>query len=253
MSNDGVGARPRDWSAPDEFQQRIERDRLDEQVSFLLGESMERSALNLIGAYENVYVRVQYLRSALASRGADLEMKDSEGIPRILNAIAAHSSIAWPHDEFSTMFDRARTVRNKLAHMWWIHAVEGDEPNRVMTVVVPTKQGWKDTTWSTPMYSLQEVRESELERALESLGRMRRYVHALQRMANIFPGMPETPGDHLYSRWMLPLPWWLDDWGPESDHVRADQIRTDRRSGEDLDEDCADERRGRVGEDADCK
>jgi len=113
----------------DEFRRRIERDRLNEQSSFLLDESLECSALNLIGAYENVFVRVQYLRAQQVSRGAGLDLKDQDRPPKVLNRIAKNASIAWPHDEFSTMFDLAHTVRSSLAHMWWIHSIEGERPD----------------------------------------------------------------------------------------------------------------------------
>ncbi|MEH3157378.1 MAG: hypothetical protein PGN29_19535 [Gordonia paraffinivorans] len=217
------------WGWMDEFRRRIERDRLNEAASFVPDAQLERSALNLLGGYENVRVRVQYFRAQLASRGVVLGLKDRDRPPKVLNRIAEVSAIAWPHNEFSAMFYGAHRVRTHLAHMWWIHAVEGERPDRVMTLVVPTDRGWTDTTWSTPMYSLERVTEAEIRTALNSLRRMRAYVHALQRMIKLFGEMPNTPGDHLYRRDWLPLPWWLEEWGTESkDFVRADQIRTDR-------------------------
>lgn len=155
-----------DWTR---IRSQAELHRRNEENSFRLAEYIERSALNVIGAYQNVVDRVQWLKFHQAGPGAVLNERDKDKLPKVLREIAERASIAWPHDEFCSLLATVKQVRNKLAHMSWIHSIEGEFPDRVLTVVIAEQPEWVEDRWSKQPFRREEIRESEIGEAMGAL------------------------------------------------------------------------------------
>ena len=210
-----------------------------EDDSFRAYGSMERQALNVLATWQNVVSRVNWLYFHTAGPGGppNLERK----LPATIRQVAEEQHIRWPHDDWARAVDAVGDIRHRLAHMLWVDAIEGASPNRVMKITVLGKQGaprrvegrpgelsWEDNKWSAQWHHQIEVTEQDIRNALNANLWMKRCVHGLGRIIDVFDQYPSMTDDHELDVETLALAWWLEEWGEPAKTIRVDQLRTDR-------------------------
>ncbi|MFI8771286.1 hypothetical protein ACIGKQ_03915 [Gordonia sp. NPDC062954] len=176
----------------DDFVEWTRRYRLKEQESFQPQGAIEQTVLNMIGAYENVVSRANWL--CFHQAGPDGVADRERLVPALRRAIEAAGIEDWSIDAFATQFDKVNTARNRLAHMLWVDEVTGDWPNRSLRVVVRGKVGepkgrgeleWFADGWSRKNTHTVQISEQELYRTLDRLWSLRNSLLKLGRAFSI--------------------------------------------------------------------
>ena len=175
----------------DSFDNRAAARRETEAESFQQGDCIERTVLNLIGAYENVVARANWLIFHVAGPEASRDKRDKlkVGLAKVAEGVDG-----WSQDGFDALFDQVEGVRQRLAHMLWIDSITGEWPDRTLRIVVPGRKGqrrarseleWLDSGWSVKHTHIVEFEEQELVETLQRLWLLRGQLLQLRRAIGV--------------------------------------------------------------------
>ena len=180
--------------------------------------TIEALVLQVLGGWEQLKAAVNMYQFLEAGPGA--EWPGQENLPAAMNKLAKEYRIRWPHDRFAAAVDHADKIRQRLAHLFYVSGVVGDEPpNRTLYFTRLGKAGdsfkakkgglgleWKDEEWAQQHRHEDSITERELRETLAELKWLIDWCRALKRLAGILDNSPDLPDDHPIntSGWWIP-------------------------------------------------
>lgn len=160
---------------------KVEAHRKAEERAFKPSRTPEALILRVIGGWENLLGMVNRSRFHVAGYGAGpLPMEDPA---KGMRELADDLRVRWPHQAWSATAAKAKRARNELAHLLYIHEVEGDMPDRTIYIArlgeegkprkaldgTPGELSWRDENWSSQARHVAAIRERTLIEALEGM------------------------------------------------------------------------------------
>jgi hypothetical protein len=181
---------------------------------------MERMALRLFGAWTELQSLMKdYTLMALegdealeyAERG---KYPDEFILDQYKKIVQRVYGVAFP-GVFRDIYYGSKRVRDKLAHLIDIVAIDGEQPHRVMTISYGKGfEQQQEGIWLQPRYS-EEITEEELSYAISSAREAIKMLHIIYRLGAMFKEFQPSDDDVWDFHWVT---WWDGRWGPAPTH-----------------------------------